>query len=197
MVVGTYGISDKRKKEVDFAGPYYQTKQKVMLRKGQGDDEAEFRDESGAMGSEIVRSVANLKDNPRIPLCTVEKSTSLDRLKKEGFTQVAALTDYEDCMEGLQEKDGSDGYRYDGVVTDEIILSGLKNNSPDGDKLMIIRDGLGEAEQYGIGLKKDNGALKEKICEAIRSIEADQVEKIYEEISEETSTQVIPDPTEC
>ncbi|MFD9813402.1 transporter substrate-binding domain-containing protein [Streptomyces sp. NPDC059080] len=200
MVVGTYGINEERKKEVDFAGPYYQTRQKILLRKGQGDEEADFRDKYGVQKSAKVNSIADLKENLNVPLCTVENSTSVGRLKEQGFTNVATRTDYDNCMRGLRTAHGLGSYKYDGVVTDEPILTGLKEASEregGGAGLMITRDGFGVAEKYGIGLTKGNPTLKVRVCNAIRRIKAETVRELYKGISTGMSIQVIPNPVEC
>ncbi|MFJ2900230.1 transporter substrate-binding domain-containing protein [Streptomyces sp. NPDC087218] len=197
IVVGTYGINEEREKEVDFAGPYYQTKQKILLRKGQGDDEAYFRDKYGVQKSAKVTSIADLKENLDTPLCTVEKSTSVGRLKEQGFTNVATRADYMNCMKGLRTAYSPGRYKYDGVVTDEPILKGLKKASErknGGAELMIARDGFGAPERYGIGLAKGNPTLKAQICDAIRKIKAETTRELYKGISTEA---VIPSPDKC
>ncbi|MFI2209310.1 transporter substrate-binding domain-containing protein [Streptomyces sp. NPDC020141] len=197
MIVGTYGINPERLDRVDFVGPYYQTSQKVMLRKGEGDNEAYFRDGSGVQKSAKVTSIADLRsENPDIPLCTAEKSTSVERLKKLGFTNVSSRTDYSNCMRGLRESYGNGKYKYDGVVTDEPILAGLKKDSDKsggGAELMITRDGFG-TERYGIGLPKGNPTLKRQVCEAMRTV---KVREIYREEVTGAPLQAIPDPPEC
>ena len=197
MIVGTYGINEGREKEVDFAGPYYQTRQKIMLRIGQGEEEAYFRDGFGVQKSATVNSISDLKENLKIPLCAVEKSTSVGRLKEQGFTNVATRTDYQNCMRGLHAAYAPGRYKYDGVVTDAPILAGLKEASEKeggGAELMITRDGFGVAEKYGIGLAKGNPTLKARVCDAIRGIKGEMVRKLYKEISAETA---IPIPGKC
>ncbi|MEU8627625.1 transporter substrate-binding domain-containing protein [Streptomyces sp. NPDC048669] len=199
MAVGTYGINPERLRRVDFAGPYYQAIQNVMLRKGDGNNEAYFRNTSGMQGSSKATSIYDLRsENPDAPLCTVKASTSEARLKELGFTHVSPLTDYNNCMKGLREKDGNGEYEYDGVVTDEPILAGLKKDSNKrggGVELMIARDGFG-TEEYGIGLPKGNPTLKGQVCEAIRKIKKDgMVEKLYKEDVTGVPLQKIPDPS--
>ncbi|MFJ2647694.1 transporter substrate-binding domain-containing protein [Streptomyces sp. NPDC087420] len=199
IIVGTYGISPDRKKEVDFAGPYYQTDQKVLLRRNpKVEGEAQVRDESGNQILRPVRSLDDLNITPGIPLCTVKGSTAHKYLATTTF-KVTAITDYADCVNGLLNKDKS-GYKYDGLATDEIILAGFAKAH--GDKLMITRDGFDQTEKYGIGLKKDSPALKHAVCEAMKKITDEQVKEMYKanyvwDGGESKPLQVIPEPTEC
>jgi glutamate transport system substrate-binding protein len=131
MVAATYTINDKRKKVVDFAGPYYVAGQDIMVK---SDNTA-------------INSVTDLNGKK---VCTVEGSTSEENIKtKAPRAQVTALDTYSACAEAL-----GDG-RVVAETTDNVILLGLISQNKGAYKL------VGKPftqEPYGLGMKKgDNG----------------------------------------
>jgi glutamate transport system substrate-binding protein len=145
FVVATYSITDKRKEQVAFAGPYFQTGQGVLVR---------FTDDE-ITGPETLNGKK---------LCSVGNSTSAQKVKDE-FAQGVELVEYgqySDCVVALLAGN------VDAVTTDEVILAGYVAENPELLKL------VGEpftTERYGVGLAKDdlegraavNAAIEEMI----------------------------------
>ena len=134
IVVATYTIKDKRKKVVDFAGPYYIAGQDIMVKK----------DDSTITGPE---SLAGKR------VCSVEGSTPADNLRTKYPQAKLVLFDvYSKCADAL--KNG----QVDAVSTDNVILLGLVDKDKESFKL------VGKPftqEPYGIGLKKGDQAFRD------------------------------------
>ncbi|QIM16671.1 glutamate ABC transporter substrate-binding protein [Leucobacter insecticola] len=139
--VGTYSINDKRKKEIDFAGPYFVTGQGLLVKKGDQDyqslDELEGKKVCSATGSTPIQNI----------------KTNFPGIKTEEFDLYSA------CVDSL--KNG----QVDAVTTDQAILIGYAAQDPE--KLMVTTGPLLTEEQYGIGLPKGDDALRSHINELL------------------------------
>ena len=125
--VGTYSITDKRKEQISFAGPYFVTCQGLLV--AADNDEIEGPDDLAGKN-----------------VCSATGSTSIQRIKDE--YPDAATTEfgkYSECVEQL--KSG----QVDAVTTDEAILIGYAAQDPDN--LKVVGDVFSE-ERYGVGLQK-------------------------------------------
>ncbi len=131
--VGTYSITDARKKQIDFAGPYLTTGQSLMVRKG----------------SEI-RSERDL--GPDTKVCSATGSSPIQNIKKE-FPQVPTteFDVYSACVEALRNG------QVDVVTTDQPILLGYASLYPD--EMEVVGEPFTE-ERYGVGLRKGDDALR-------------------------------------
>lgn len=140
-IVATYSITDARKKKVDFAGPYLVTGQSLLVRANETD----------------ITGPASLNDGKR--LCSVSGSTPAQRIKdKYPGVQLQQYDTYSACVEAL--RNGA----VDAVSTDEVILAGFGAQFPGAFKI------IGKpfsTERYGIGLRKGDNELREKINAAI------------------------------
>jgi glutamate transport system substrate-binding protein len=135
LVIASYSITDKRKKVISFAGPYYMTGQDLLIRK----DDASTITGPDALAGKTV--------------CSVTGSTPLAKLEsdyKQAKTQAYAT--YTECVDKLQTKG------VDAVSTDGAILLGYAAKDPD--KLQVVGKPF-STEKYGIGLKKDDTAFRE------------------------------------
>ncbi|WP_067808992.1 glutamate ABC transporter substrate-binding protein [Nocardia beijingensis] len=145
-IVATYSISDKRKEKVDFAGPYYVAGQSLLVRADNTD----------------INGPDNLKGKK---VCSVKGSTPAQNIEKNyPDTQLQTNDTYSLCLEGLRA--GS----WDAVTTDDIILAGYAAQSSGAFKV------VGKpftTENYGIGLKKGDKELRDKINDAIEAMIAD------------------------
>jgi glutamate transport system substrate-binding protein len=107
FVVATYSITDKRKQQVAFAGPYFETGQGVLVR--YTDDEITGPDKLNGKN-----------------LCSVTGSTSAQKVVDE-FAQGVKLVEYgqySDCVTALLAGN------VDAVTTDEVILGGFAAANP-------------------------------------------------------------------
>ena len=134
--VGTYSITDKRKEQISFAGPYFVTGQGLLV--AAGNDKITGKDSLTA--EDIV--------------CSATGSTSIQRIKDETPAQTKEYDTYSTCVEDL--KNG----QVDAVTTDEAILIGYAAQAPD--ELKVVGDVFSE-ERYGVGIAKGDTALQEFI----------------------------------
>ncbi|MDH6576526.1 glutamate ABC transporter substrate-binding protein [Kitasatospora sp. MAP5-34] len=140
--VGTYTINDERKKSVSFAGPYYVAGQDLLVLKSNTD----------ITGSDSIKGKT---------VCSVAGSTSIDRINSLGGKTVTYDT-YAQCVDKLLTNE------VDAVTTDDTILKGFAAKNPG--KLKVIGKPFSQ-EPYGIGLGKDDKALRDAINNSIKAHE--------------------------
>jgi len=152
--VGTYSITDKRKDTVSFAGPYYVAGQDLLVRK----------DDSSITGPD---SLAGKK------VCSVTGSTPIQKIK-ENYKQaiVSEFEKYSQCVDALVNNQA------DAVTTDDAILKGYAAQQPD--KVKVVGKTF-STEKYGVGLNKDDKALRTKINDILEAAVKDgDWKKIYD-----------------
>jgi glutamate transport system substrate-binding protein len=143
LVVATYTINAARKEKIDFAGPYFQAGQDILVRKDN-------------------TSISGVADLAGKRVCTQQNSTSLKNLQdKVPGLKPQTLDSYALCAEGV--KDGT----YDALSTDNVILLGLVSKSPD--ELKVVNKPF-TTEPYGIGVKKGDTALRSFVNDALQEI---------------------------
>jgi glutamate transport system substrate-binding protein len=136
--VGTYTINDKRKQQVAFAGPYFTAGQDLLVKK----------DDNSITGPETLKGKK---------VCSVTGSTPIQKVKTDGLTEagnIVELQTYSQCVTQLLEG------AIDAVTTDDAILKGYAAQTPD--KLKVVGKTFSN-EPYGIGLPKDDKALRDKV----------------------------------
>jgi glutamate transport system substrate-binding protein len=145
MVVATYSITDKRKAEVSFAGPYFIAGQDLLVRS----------DETAITGPETL---AGKK------LCSVKGSTSAQKVKdKYPGVQLQEFGTYSECVAALVSKG------VDALTTDNTILAGYAAQPQYKGKLKVVGKTFSE-ERYGIGIKKGDKATCDKINAALKKM---------------------------
>ena len=132
LVIASYSITDDRRKVVGQAGPYYLTGQQLLVR------------------TEDAEKIAGPDDLKNVKVCSVEGSTSLQRVEDEYGAQPIPFATYSDCVDQLEKK------TVDAVTTDGAILLGYAAKNPD--KLKVVGDAFSE-ERYGIGYKQDAAGM--------------------------------------
>ncbi len=145
LVFSTYSITDERKQEVDFAGPYFEAHQDLLVR----------RNEEEIKGPETL--------DGRV-LCSVAGTTSA-ALVKEKFKGTIDLREYSkfsDCVAALDRSE------VDAVTTDDVILAGFAAEPKYRGKLKVVGDGFSD-ELYGVGIKKGDAAMVEKVNAALKA----------------------------
>lgn len=147
FVVATYSITDKRKAEVDFAGPYFIAHQDLLVRK----------DDNSITGPDALNGKK---------LCSVTGSTSAQRVKDEysAETDLQEYGGYSECLTGLENG------AVDALTTDDTILAGLA--AANEGKFKLVGKGFSD-ENYGVGLKKGDTELRGKINAAIEKMFSD------------------------
>ncbi|MGW4029422.1 glutamate ABC transporter substrate-binding protein [Streptomyces sp. NPDC004838] len=149
FIAASYSINDKRKERVDFAGPYLLAHQDLLVRT---DD----------------TSITKAEDLNSKKLCSVTGSTSAQNVKdklapKADLRQVGG---YSECLTGLENK------AVDALTTDDSILAGYAAQKEHQGKFKLVGLKLSD-ENYGIGLKKGDKELRDKINKALEKMKSD------------------------
>ena len=149
FIVATYSITDARKEKVSFAGPYFVAGQDLLVR----------ADDTSITGPESLNGKK---------LCSVKGSTSAQKVKDK-FAQTVQLQEfgtYSECLPAL----ATGGV--DALTTDDAILAGFAAQDENKGKFKLVGKPFSE-ENYGIGLKKGDTALCQKITDAIKKMQSD------------------------
>ncbi|WP_336653136.1 MULTISPECIES: glutamate ABC transporter substrate-binding protein [unclassified Leucobacter] len=135
--VGTYSINDKRKQDIDFAGPYFVTGQGLLV-KSDGEDYQSLEELAGKT------------------VCSATGSTPIQNIK-ENFPEIKTqeFDLYSACVESLVNG------QVDAVTTDQAILIGYAAQDPDN--LKVTTGPLLTEELYGVGLPKGDDVLRTHI----------------------------------
>ena len=169
FVVATYTINDKRKEVVDFAGPYYQAGQDIMVAKGNPE---------GIEGPEDLAGKT---------VCSVEGSTPAEKIRTDyPEAQLVTYDVYSKCADDL--KNGN----VQAVTTDNVILTGLIAGSPDDFEL--VGNPFTE-EPYGVGLAKGDDEFRAFINDVLeQSFEDGSWEEAWDRTAGAISGQEAPEP---
>ncbi|GAA3439535.1 glutamate ABC transporter substrate-binding protein [Kutzneria kofuensis] len=144
MVVAAYTINDKRKKLVDFAGPYFTVGQDLLVR----------------LSDTTITGPQSLNGKK---LCSVAGSTSAQQVKDK-FAQNTTLVEYSrysDCVTALLAN------LVDAVTTDDVILAGYAAQNPE---LLRVVGKPFTKDSYGIGLRKGDAGGREKVDAALQKM---------------------------
>ncbi|MEU4492209.1 glutamate ABC transporter substrate-binding protein [Streptomyces sp. NPDC023998] len=142
LYVGTYTMNDERKKKVGFAGPYFIAGADLLVRK----DERTIGGPYSLQGKTV---------------CSVKGSTALREIQKPDYnTKTVATAKYTECVQKLLDE------KVDAVTTDDAILMGYAAQRPG--KLKVVGQRFTE-EPYGIGMNRDDKALREAVADAIEA----------------------------
>ncbi|MET1044614.1 MAG: glutamate ABC transporter substrate-binding protein [Microbacteriaceae bacterium] len=147
IVVATYTINDTRKEVIDFAGPYYEAGQDLLVLAG---------NDEGIEGPEFFQ------ENPDKKVCTVTGSTSATNIAEYAAAQgqILAAETYSACLEPLRNGEVV------AVTTDNVILAGLADQNPD--EFEVVNNPFTE-EPYGIGLAKGDDAFRAFINDTLEA----------------------------
>jgi glutamate transport system substrate-binding protein len=142
IVVATYTINDARKQVVDFAGPYYEAGQDIMVAKGNPE------------------KIGGPDDLAGKNVCSVEGSTPAQNIRDNYPQAQLTLFDvYSKCADALTNG------QVDAVTTDNVILTGLVAGNPDGFELV---GNPFTKEPYGIGLAKGDTEFRNFINDTLQ-----------------------------
>ena len=149
LIVSTFSITDERKQVVDFAGPYFNAEQDLLVRRNEED----------------ITGPATLNGRN---LCTVAGTTSADTILKQYRGKVTLLEKprYSECVSALAASE------VDAVTTDDVILAGFAAEPQYQGKLRLIGRGFSK-ETYGIGVKKGDTEMVTKVNAALKEYIAD------------------------
>ena len=155
--VGTYTINAGRKEKVGFAGPYFVAGQDLLVKK----------DNTDITGKDTLKGKK---------VCSVTGSTPAKRIKDEKLTEpggsVEEFQGYSQCVTKLLNGE------VDAVTTDDAILKGYA--AAEEGKLKVVGKTF-SSEPYGIGLPKDDKALRDKVNDVLQaSLDDGTWQKIYD-----------------
>lgn len=133
-VLATYSITDKRKEQVDFAGPYYVSRQAIMVKADNTDITGvkslagkRVGVQAGSTGPQVVKEVA-----PKAEVQEFQTDAEITQALRQG--------------------------RIDAYVVDETLLLGDIVKNPNDFK--IVGEPFGAEDPYGIGLPKGSDAAQ-------------------------------------
>lgn len=132
-VFATYSITDSRKEVISFAGPYYTSKQAVLVK----------------AGNEEITGVDSLADKI---VATQSGSTGPDIL-----AEYAPDATVQEFANDLEARTALEQGRVDTYVTDYTLLLNAIVKNPDAYE--IAGDVFGPEDNYGIGLPKDSDGV--------------------------------------
>jgi glutamate transport system substrate-binding protein len=140
MIFATYSITDERKEQVAFGGPYFIAGQDLLVAE----------EDTDITGPEALEGKN---------LCSVTGSTSAQRIKDEYAegVQLVERPGYAECVTALTAG------QVDAVTTDDIILAGLAAQDANQGKVKVVGNPFSE-ERYGVGLPQDND-----VCEDVNA----------------------------
>lgn len=145
LIFATYSITDKRKERVSFGGPYLIAGQGLLVRS----DEADITGQDKLDGKK---------------LCSVTGSTPAQKIKDAyPGVQLQEFGTYSECLPALLNG------TIDAVTTDDTILAGFAAQEQYAGKLKLAGEPF-TTEKYGIGLKKGDTALCEKVNAAVKKM---------------------------
>jgi glutamate transport system substrate-binding protein len=148
LVVATYSITDSRKEKVSFAGPYFIAGQDLLIRS----------DETAITGPQTLAGKR---------LCSVKGSTSAQKVHDTyPQVQLQEFGTYSECVAALVAKG------VDALTTDDTILAGYAAQEQYRGKLKVVGKTFSE-ERYGVGLKKGDTAMCQKVTDAIKAMISD------------------------
>ncbi len=146
IIVATYTINDKRKNEVDFAGPYYEAGQALMVNK----DNTTITKPEDVKGKKV---------------CSVTGSTPAGTIVEKYGAELVPAATYAACLEPLRNK------QVEAITTDNVILAGFVDKEPNAFKL--ASDETFTKEPYGIGLKKGDDTFRAWINDQLEEFAKD------------------------
>ena len=149
LIFATYSITDERKQKVSFAGPYFIAGQDLLVR----------ADNTDITGPDTMNGKT---------LCSVTGSTPAENIKKNYAASVKLFEQdtYSKCVEALN------GGSVDAVTTDNVILAGFAAQPQYKGKLKVVGKPF-STEKYGVGLKKGDTAMCDKVNAALEKMVSD------------------------
>lgn len=144
LVAATMTKTEERAKEIDFSHTYFATGQKFLVKRG---------------------GVRTLADMAGKKIGTAKGSTSEQNARRAvPNATVLSFDDYPQAFLALNQG------KVVAVTTDEAILAGIRAKAPKPDAYEILDLQISE-ERYGIGLRKGDKALRNKVNEILLTLE--------------------------
>ncbi|MGD9844755.1 MAG: glutamate ABC transporter substrate-binding protein [Variibacter sp.] len=148
MVIATYTINKARSEQVNFAGPYFESRNTIMVK----NDDKSFGDTINGFKSLNGHSV-----------CTTQNGTQYNMIQAEapkadlkGFDTMGA------CLTAMRQG------RVEAAAAENAILFGMAHAQPGQYRVLANSDA--PPQPYGIGVKKEDPKFCEWINEQLRSM---------------------------
>ncbi len=160
MIWNGYTITEERKEKVNFARPYLDNRQAIIT-----------------LADSKINNKADLKDakvgaqNGSSAVDAVSKEADLLKSFKDGKVYT-----FESNNEALMDLEAG---RIDAVVADEILVR-YYISKKGAEKYKILKDDFG-SETYGVGVRKDDKELLEKLNKALDDMKKDGTAKAISE----------------
>ena len=169
IVAATYTINDKRKELIDFAGPYYEAGQDIMVAAGNPEN------------------IEGPDDLAGKAVCSVEGSTPAEKIRTEYPEAELILYDaYSKCADDLRNGNVV------AVTTDNVILTGFVAGDPEAFEL--VGNPFTE-EPYGIGVPKGQDDLRDFINDVLEeAFEDGRWEEAWDSTAGAITGQEAPEP---
>ncbi|WP_420123353.1 glutamate ABC transporter substrate-binding protein [Nakamurella sp.] len=149
LVFSTYSITDERKQQVDFAGPYFLAHQDLLVRRNETDITG-----PDTLGGRVLCSVTNTTSSAYV---TANFLGEIQLVEKPRFS---------DCVAALAASE------VDAVTTDDVILAGFAAQPEYKGKLKVVGKGFTD-EFYGVGVPKGDTEMVAKVNDALKQYIAD------------------------
>ncbi|WP_127837192.1 amino acid ABC transporter substrate-binding protein [Clostridium prolinivorans] len=160
LIWNGYTITDERKEKVSFTNPYLDNRQVIITLK-----DSKINSKADLKGAKVGAQ------NESSAVDAINKEPEL--LKSFDGGKVYTFETNNDALMDLEAK------RIDAVVADEILVR-YYINKKGAEKYKILNDDFG-SETYGVGLRKDDKELLEKINKAFEDMKNDGTAKAISE----------------
>ncbi len=143
-------ITEKRKENILFSDPYMAVKQLIFIPK----------DSSIRSATDLKGKIVGIQS-----ASTAEENLEADSQLKADIKEVKKYPDYIAAMMDLEAG------RIDAIIADEIV--GRYYMSKKDGKFIALEEPAGPVGDYGIGFRKDDQALRDKVQKVINEMKAD------------------------
>lgn len=143
-------ITEKRKENILFSEPYMDGKQVIFLPKGS-----------------TVKSIDDLKGK----VVGIQNSSTADEILEANQEMKASFKEvrkYDDCVAAFMDLQSG---RVDAVITDEIFGRYFISKNPD--TFLVLDKAIGEVGVLGIGFRKDDKELRDKVQKVLDEMKKD------------------------
>lgn len=147
-------ITEKRKENMLFSDSYMEAKQLIFIPK-----DSAIKGEADLSGKVVgIQSASTAEEN-------LEADSKLAGTFKD-------LKKYPDCIVAMMDLENG---RIDAIITDEIV--GRYYMSKKADKFIALEVPVGPIGDYGIGFRKEDQELRDKVQKAMNEMKADGTSK--------------------
>jgi len=156
LIWNALDITPERKEHILFSKPYMETRQIILVRKGNTQG---IHSEGSLEGKRIGTQTGS----------SLETYINTNKAYKNSFAEFKTYDNFNDAFKALDENE------VDALVCDEVLARYEINKS--GDKFEIIGITVGPFSEIGIGFRKDDVELRDKVQAAFDRVVTDGTAK--------------------